>query len=557
MAALDTDTSATAEEMASEILGNGFIINSATYTGANNSSATYTDGNTTNPDVLPSDSGVIFSTGNVDDFANANGANNTSTSTSTDTSGPNNVSQFDTAAGANTYDASYLEVNFTALPGQTTLNIEFRFYSEEYNEYVYSNFNDIALIQIDGVTIPLTVGSGEISVNSINNAGVNNPGNGNQANDPNPGNGVFDSANPNLYIDNTSGSYATEMDGFTVTLSMDIPVTPGVTYTLLIGIADVGDSAWDSSIIIASNTQMIGDDTDPIAVDDLGIETWGANAQTINVLANDTDPNSQTLTITQINGVDVVAGDEVTLATGHTVTLNPSGTVTLVNTGGGTGSGSFSYTITDTDGYTDSAFVGFNSNTICFTPGAMIDTPSGARPVEDLRAGDFVLTRDNGPQKIRWTGMTDYRFDNERASDALQPIRIAKGSLGPDMPNRDILLSPRHQALVKSPDAMLLLGESEVLCAAEHLLHRPGVTREVGCERITYLHLLLDGHEILRANGLCTESLYPGSVALDGLAAKSRDEIFTIFPHLRSDPNLFGPAARYVARKREAQMLVA
>jgi len=235
MPALNADTNATAVAMASEILGGGFTIDSATYTGAAASSGIYTDGDTTNPDVLPSDTGVILSTGNVASFANATGANNTAGGTSTGTSSADGVGIFDTAAGNNTFDAAYMTIVFTPEPGQTSLNLEFRFYSEEYNEYVYSDFNDIALVQLDGVTQPISVGSGEISVNGINNAGQENPNFGDEANDPNPGNGQFDSANPNLYIDNGDGAYATEMDGFTVTLSLDIPVTPGVQQTLVIG----------------------------------------------------------------------------------------------------------------------------------------------------------------------------------------------------------------------------------------------------------------------------------------------------------------------------------
>ena len=242
MTLLNADTNASAVAMASEILGSGFTINSATYSGDSASSAIYTDGDTTNPGVLPSDTGVIFSTGNVSTFSNASGANNTAGGTTANTSGVDGNAAFDAAAGQSTFDASFLEINFTAEPGQTSINIEFRFYSEEYNEYVYSNFNDIALVQLNGVTQPISVGSGEISVNGINDAGTFNPGNGSEANDPNPGNGQFDSANPNLYIDNSTGAHATEMDGFTVTLSLDIPVTPGVTYDLMIGIADVGDT---------------------------------------------------------------------------------------------------------------------------------------------------------------------------------------------------------------------------------------------------------------------------------------------------------------------------
>ncbi len=42
--------------------------------------------------------------------------------------------------------------------------------------------------------------------------------------------------------------------------------------------------------------------------------------------------------------------------------------------------------------------------------------------------------------------------------EALWPIRIAKGSLGTDMPDRDLLLSLRHQALVKSPSSQVKIS---------------------------------------------------------------------------------------------------
>ncbi|HHX91474.1 MAG TPA: hypothetical protein GX700_17250, partial [Paracoccus sp.] len=41
---------------------------------------------------------------------------------------------------------------------------------------------------------------------------------------------------------------------------------------------------------------------------------------------------------------------------------------------------------------------------LCFTPGTRIDTARGAVAVEDLVAGDKVLTRDNGYQPLAWTG---------------------------------------------------------------------------------------------------------------------------------------------------------
>ena len=49
---------------------------------------------------------------------------------------------------------------------------------------------------------------------------------------------------------------------------------------------------------------------------------------------------------------------------------------------------------------------------------------------------------------------------------------------------------------------------------------------------VTYLHLLFDRHEILRANGAESESLYLGEQALRALGDAARREIAVLFPEL-------------------------
>ena len=49
-------------------------------------------------------------------------------------------------------------------------------------------------------------------------------------------------------------------------------------------------------------------------------------------------------------------------------------------------------------------------NTPCFTAGTLIDTPTGAKPVETLRTGDLVRTLHHGPQSIRWIGKSHKTF---------------------------------------------------------------------------------------------------------------------------------------------------
>ncbi|WP_444870345.1 Hint domain-containing protein [Rhodobacter capsulatus] len=61
---------------------------------------------------------------------------------------------------------------------------------------------------------------------------------------------------------------------------------------------------------------------------------------------------------------------------------------------------------------------------ICFTPGTLIDTPAGPRPVEALRPGDRVSTRDDGAQEILWIGSRRMSGARLYALPHLRPVRL-------------------------------------------------------------------------------------------------------------------------------------
>ena len=52
--------------------------------------------------------------------------------------------------------------------------------------------------------------------------------------------------------------------------------------------------------------------------------------------------------------------------------------------------------LTFTGGVVSSAFNSDTTNVTCFTRGTLIKTDQGERPIEDLAAGDMVLTMDHG-----------------------------------------------------------------------------------------------------------------------------------------------------------------
>lgn len=193
------------------------------------------------------------------------------------------------------------------------------------------------------------------------------------------------------------------------------------------------------------------------------------------------------------------------------------------------------------------------SDVICFVPGIQISTPQGPRPVESLNPGDLVITRDNGLQAVRWIGHKSISGARLQANPHLRPIRIQKDAFGPNVPDRDILVSPQHRFLLSGYSAELSFGSREVLVAAKSLLGNKRVSVEAACERTKYIHILFDNHEIITANGAETESFHPGAMGMDAIEEAARSELFEVFPELQFSLQSFGPSARKLIKVQEAR----
>lgn len=186
---------------------------------------------------------------------------------------------------------------------------------------------------------------------------------------------------------------------------------------------------------------------------------------------------------------------------------------------------------------------------VCFVAGTPVETPAGARPVERLRPGDRVSTRDNGPRAIRWAGRK-----RVRGTGAAAPVRFAPGVLANTAP---LLLSQQHRVLLSGPEAELLFGCPEVLVPAKALLNGDSVRLEPRLQ-VDYVHLLLETHELLAAAGAAVESLFLGDVAAGVLEDGSMGEVDALFPQLASDPRCHPGgmrAARPMLTVREAIVL--
>lgn len=189
----------------------------------------------------------------------------------------------------------------------------------------------------------------------------------------------------------------------------------------------------------------------------------------------------------------------------------------------------------------------------CFGMGTMIDTASGPRAVETLRPGDLVLSRDHGPQPLRWLGRAHVAADRLEARPNLRPILIRAGALGSGSPARDLVVSPQHRMLIRSRIAHRLFENGEILVAAKHLVGLPGIEVTVPAGGVTYFHLLFDRHEIVMSDGAWSESLFTGPQALDSISDAARREILALFPELAA--GRVPQPARRLLTGREARQL--
>lgn len=143
----------------------------------------------------------------------------------------------DIVTGRNTFDQCKLE--FDIIPAGDSLRFNFSLGSEEYNEWVGSQFNDVFGFFISGPGIAGDPGIGAdhniaLVPNSTQPVTINNVNNG---------------ANSIYYHDNT-GDSEIQYDGYTVGLSAVSAVQPCQTYHLKLIVADATDNDYDSGVFI-------------------------------------------------------------------------------------------------------------------------------------------------------------------------------------------------------------------------------------------------------------------------------------------------------------------
>jgi hypothetical protein len=177
--------------------------------------------------------GVLLTTGSI---SNAPGPNNSDDASAE--LGRLGDPDLTALAGFDTFDANILSFDFTTDTGE--LFFRYVFASEEYNEFVGDEFNDVFAFFFDGANIAIIPGTNTpVAINNINLQ-----------------------TNSEWFVDNCGGeftctdpSFNVQYDGFTKVLTAQIlGLEPNQAYSLKLAIADAGDDSFDSAVFIAGSS---------------------------------------------------------------------------------------------------------------------------------------------------------------------------------------------------------------------------------------------------------------------------------------------------------------
>jgi len=364
-------------------LGSGVTPSNVVFTGTATSAGLFT----TTSNIIGFESGIILSSGHVNNVVGPNTQDGITAVNNT----PGDANLNSLIPGYTTYDATVLEFDFT-VPAYTGLTFQYVFASDEYNEYVHSQYNDVFGFFLDGANIALIPGtSTPVSINNVNNG---NPYGTNPV-------------NPEYYNNNDlndgGGLINTEMDGFTVVLAATAQVLPG-DHHMKLAVADAGDFNLDSNVFLKAESfvingpPVISADNSSVTVDEGTLATntgpWS-------------DPNGDLVTLTASVG-DVTRNDDGTWSWSYQTADGPIQTQTVTITAndgnGGVASTTFELTVNNVPPVVGAitvnpalVSVGTSVNAgASFTDAGTLDTHTATWDWGDSATSAGIVTETNG-----------------------------------------------------------------------------------------------------------------------------------------------------------------
>ena len=231
----------TAADLVTNVLigGNCFDVSGITSKGVANSRGTFSTGQSS----INISNGIVLCTGPTSTLPGPNNLGNTNGGFANDSQNDPNLSSLTLG---NQYDVSVIEFDFR--PTSNMVQFEFVFGSEEYCEFVNSQYNDAFGFFISGpgitgvknlAVIPNT--TTPVSVNNVNHVLNKNFYINNNKNYPCDNQTVFNSAD-------------IQLDGFTKVLTATANLIPCQTYHIKLAIADIADANYTSAVFLRANS---------------------------------------------------------------------------------------------------------------------------------------------------------------------------------------------------------------------------------------------------------------------------------------------------------------
>jgi hypothetical protein len=178
----------------------------------------------------------------------------------------------------------------------------------------------------------------------------------------------------------------------------------------------------------------------------------------------------------------------------------------------------------------------------CFLRGTQILTPQGERPIEDLQTGEMVLTVSGEAKPIKWIGRMRFERDGQTSwDDEIAPIKIAHGAFNGDLPHSELFVSGRHRVFING-----------LLIPARDLINGSSITRLSAMEAdvLEYLHIELEGHDVILANGAPAETLEGNADRAD---FDNFDEYVALYGATLTNQTLYAPVAARNGRRQALQ----
>ncbi len=166
------------------------------------------------------------------------------------------------------------------------------------------------------------------------------------------------------------------------------------------------------------------------------------------------------------------------------------------------------------------------------TPGKLVATPTGQRPVTELQKGDQVITRGHGIKEISWIGHRKICERELQFFPKSLPVLIGQGAMGHGLPERDVLVGSNTRVLVTNHLKKPGHRKPGLLVSARYLTSFAGVSI-ADCNSFCWTHFMFDRHELVLIDGIWIESFQPNDPSLQGLSNSQSDELFLFFPELR------------------------